>query len=528
MKGKSQVSDESVNTQPNDALKAETDSEGTFAERIKRSEGIAVIDKQGTLVYANPAFARLHGYDLPDLIGMKLNEFVIDNSPDYLKEILDIRGEESLQIKQAVHKTKDGSPLPAVVSAIPIRPGKEFADHTVIIVRKKLSEEPSPSMEKMTTAKGKEIDLRDTEWFRDAYLRALDEAIGAVLFTSSSGVIQFANKSAAALFGYKPYELNGQSLVSLLPESLHTEMRDFLESPKQVRWVGEFTRARRNGKQRHIKLSLMKVDNPDAHDSFVLASAKDVTELRMMEIHLRQAQKLEAIGLLASGLAHNINSPLSAIVMTAEIAQTKYPEVSEFDDILQATARINEIVNNLMTKSRQEQTDTEMDIDINQLVKTELKFLEANLFFKHNVERNTQLADNLPTVQGLYSDFSQCFQNLVSNAIDAMSQSENCELIVYSRYDEASNRIILSIRDSGSGIARNDLQKIFEPFFTTKAHLHETDSGRPSGTGLGLSAVRQLLARYGADITVESELGKGSEFTVSIPVKTPSSISADS
>lgn len=525
MKGKIRISDGGRTDQPGDTLHAEIEALITDSDGIEhRNEGIAVIDQQGVVIYANEAFAQLHGFNRSDPTGKKLDDLVRADLQDYTNKVLGERSSEKIRITPFPYESSENPHVNLLISAIPVKPGHAYADHTILIARVVPEDDVVAEAAGMKKTQLGKLDFGSPEQFKVAYLEAIDEALGAVVFISPEGIIRRANRTASILFGYKPDELRGQNFITLLPPDLRAKIEEFLRSPEKVRWVGEFVRVRPNGKERHVKLSLTHVSGKGAGEDLLIASAKDVTELRLMELHLRQAQKLEAIGLLASGLAHNINSPLSAIVMTAEIAQTKYPEVGEFDDILQATGRINEIINNLMTKSRQEQTDTEMSIDINQLVKTELKFLEANLFFKHSVERDIQLAEGLPTIQGLYSDFSQCFQNLISNAMDAMAQLENCTLNVRTSHDEVNGRIILSIRDSGSGIEREDLEKIFEPFFTTKAHLHETEPGRPSGTGLGLSAARQLLARYGADITVESEPGKGSEFTVSIPVKSLSDV----
>lgn len=250
--------------------------------------------------------------------------------------------------------------------------------------------------------------------------------------------------------------------------------------------------------------------------------------IELLEENLRQAQKLEAVGLLASGLAHNINSPLAAIIVTAEMAQDRYPEVKEFRDIMQAADRIQEIVANLLTKSRQEQSTEELEIDLNQMVKTELKFLEANLFFKHQVSTEVSLDPGLPRVRGIYSDFSQSFYNLVQNALDAMQEVEDKCLTVKTGLANGGNAIFLSVRDTGCGIPQEHLPRIFEPFFTTKQEINcDPELGRPSGTGLGLSTTRHLLARYGAAVEVASQVRQGSEFRIVVPVMPlPASASA--
>ncbi|MFH1736116.1 MAG: ATP-binding protein, partial [bacterium] len=266
------------------------------------------------------------------------------------------------------------------------------------------------------------------------------------------------------------------------------------------------------------EITLVKMPSDDGALEAVVAVLRDVTDLHILKSHLRHSQKLEAIGLLASGFAHNINSPLAAIIMTAEMAILNNPDAREWNDILQAAARVTDIVTNLMIKTRQEQSEEEVEIDINELVQTELKFLEANLFFKHIIELDLQLNEKLPSVKGLYGDFSQCFQNLVQNALDAMTQGEETRLTVRTELSEQGQSIILKVKDTGCGIPQEYVNKIFDPFFSTKSLTDDADQFRPSGTGLGLHTSQQLLQKYGANIRVSSEPGDGTEFTITIPV----------
>ncbi len=346
----------------------------------------------------------------------------------------------------------------------------------------------------------------------------LDALPLATLTISREGKICYSNRAAVGLFSPSGDALSGERLVDLLPEEVREDARILLDfehgrdrSPLEWRFqVGE-------GSERVLRLTVLE-DRVAGGDQAVVV-IEDVGELHHLQTNLRQSRKLEAIGLLASGLAHNINSPLSAIIMTAEMAQVKHPEVREFEDILQAAARIGEIVTNLMIKSRQEQTLSEADIDLNQLVRTELKFLEANLFFKHSVDLDLDLQEDLPKVRGLYGDFSQIFQNLVQNALDAMSAPEGNRLSVRTWYESDADRVGLSIRDNGCGIPAEHVDKLFDPFFTTKTQLDGSDPIRPSGTGLGLHMTWKLVEQYGGSIQVESRPGEGSLFTLLIPLK---------
>ncbi|TKJ42116.1 hypothetical protein CEE37_00115 [candidate division LCP-89 bacterium B3_LCP] len=360
---------------------------------------------------------------------------------------------------------------------------------------------------------------KEEEHRESVYKRALEEAHGAILITTPEGHIQYANSEASVFYGYSPERMIGINVKDLVAgadrDAVDQVMADLL---KKGRWVGEINQPDVNGHERVARLAMSVVPDDYGRSKVLIVSATDVSQLRILESQLLQAQKLEAIGLLTSGIAHNINSPLSAIIMTAEMAKLNNPDIKEFDDVLQAAFRIRDIITNLTEKSRMDQAMDVVDINISDLISTELKFLEANIFFKHQVETNLQLQPDIPTIRGLYSDFSQCLQNLFQNALDAMEDTEERTLSISTEYSHSDNRIVLTIIDTGQGIPPEDIPRIFEPFYTTKACKENEGIMRPSGTGLGLSSVKHLLEKNGASIKVESNPGTGTCFCIDIPV----------
>jgi signal transduction histidine kinase len=238
---------------------------------------------------------------------------------------------------------------------------------------------------------------------------------------------------------------------------------------------------------------------------------------RELEVRLVHLSKLSDIGALAQGIAHNLRSPLTAIRGFAELIQMKHPDLQELKTIVRSADQIEDIVGNIMYKSRQEQRRDRQSIDLNRLLREELKFLEADSRFKHQTEKVYRFADDLPTVEGVYSDFSQCFTNLIRNSLDAMHKSDRKQLTVET--EKNGDSVIVLVSDTGSGIQKEHLDRIFEPFFTTKPLAGEAKPGEPTGTGLGLSTCVQLLKPYGAEIAAESEVGVGTTFSVRIPTK---------
>ena len=137
--------------------------------------------------------------------------------------------------------------------------------------------------------------------------------------------------------------------------------------------------------------------------------------------------------------------------------------------------------------------------------------------FKHNVEKECQFDENLPQIYAVYSDFSQSIMNVLQNAIDSMYKKDTKKLSVITQQDD--EKIIVIIKDTGCGISEENYIKLFDPFYTTKPNLDEKKGDEPTGTGLGLSTVHNLLTPYGVKIEVISELNIGTSVILRIPSK---------
>jgi PAS domain S-box-containing protein len=463
--------------------------------------GMYCVSMDDHYIEVNDQYARIFGYsDTQEMLKVRVSDIFYGDKGrhDFINLLLHF---ESVSNYREVARKKDGKRLSTLESARLVRDELNrpiYIEGTLLDI----------------------TDLVELEERSSVYVWALEEARGAILIASPEGYIQYANSAACELYGYPPENLVGMNFRELVPEYDRARMGRF---PNEVlskgRWVGEISQLNSSGRERVVKMAMTVVPDSKGDPRVMIAFAQDISEIRWLEAHLQQAQKMEAIGLLASGLAHNIISPLSAIVMTAEMAKLKFPESTEIDDILQASNRIQEIISNLMTKSRQEQSRQIIDLDINKMVKTELKFLESNLFYKHSVLLELKQDPDIPTFPGLYGDFSQVFQNLVGNALDAMLDCPEPLLKVKTGYNKRKKLITLQIRDNGCGIPSEIMDHIFDPFFTTKSSVEQSAEQRPTGgTGLGLVTVQQILSKYDTRVTVESEPGQGSCFTIFIPI----------
>ncbi|MBK6765192.1 MAG: PAS domain-containing sensor histidine kinase [bacterium] len=255
----------------------------------------------------------------------------------------------------------------------------------------------------------------------------------------------------------------------------------------------------------------------------LMLMAKDITEQsliekqnHLLELELTRESKLAEFGMLVAGIAHNLNGPLTGILGLCDLMKMKGTATSEIEQMRKQATVMRDLIANLLTKSRNERELEPRELDVREILDTELRFLEGNLFFKHQIQKKLLITDDLPTIFGVYIDLSQVIGNLLRNAIDAMYESSQKQLTVKAFVQD--RHLVLQVTDTGSGMTPEVQARIFEPFFTTKPKQTEAINGGPVGTGLGLSSSRTILARYGALLDVQSAPGDGSTFTVKLPI----------
>ncbi len=242
--------------------------------------------------------------------------------------------------------------------------------------------------------------------------------------------------------------------------------------------------------------------------SRIVEVSRDITdEIRTQEMLLQQ-EKLSAIGKLAAGVAHEINNPLTAVLTNSMLLLEDLPEdhamYEDLKGIADETLRCRDIVRGLLEFARQE-VPKKLDSDLNGILTSVVSLVKKQFSFK-NIQIEESLADNLPAVRVDRDQFQQVIVNILINAMEAIERDG--EIRVQSAYDESRRCIQLSIRDTGHGIPEDVRLKLFDPFFTTK----------DAGTGLGLSISHGIIERHGGHISLESQVGKGTTFTISLPV----------
>ena len=237
---------------------------------------------------------------------------------------------------------------------------------------------------------------------------------------------------------------------------------------------------------------------------------QDVTDKRRLETNLAQSEKLAAVGQLAAGLAHEINNPLTAIIANTQLLQRELAgdedKLELIDLISRAGARATQVVHNLLDLARKEEYIFE-PLNVNNTITRAISLLQHEIV-SHNINLYYEPGESLSQIMASEDHLQGVWVNLIANAIDAMEGCPMQEIHIYSQQHGNELRVVVS--DSGKGIPPEKLSRIFEPFYTTKA------PGR--GTGLGLSLCHRVIKQHGGTIHVDSQIGSGTKFTVTLPV----------
>jgi two-component system, NtrC family, sensor kinase len=238
----------------------------------------------------------------------------------------------------------------------------------------------------------------------------------------------------------------------------------------------------------------------------------DITERIDLEAQLSQAEKMSSIGLLAAGVAHEVNTPLAVISSYAQLLQKQLQGDDKksglLEKITKQTFRASEIVNNLLNFSRTSGTEF-TQVDLNKIIHDTLALLEHQ-FKTAGIKVEGNLAAELPLIHGNAGKLQQVFLNLFLNAKDAMASGGSLKVATLN-----GRAVYVEVGDTGSGIAPEHIHRIYDPFFTTKNRPTQGGSG---GTGLGLSVTYGIIQEHAGKIRVDSKPGQGTSFHMEFPM----------
>ena len=487
-----------------DALR---ESEARYRDLVKTSQDLIWrCDREGRLTYLNPAWERTHGYELEEMLGRAFADF---QDPEVAARDIEEFGRHlaggSLHGYETTHLSRNGEPIHLVFNAVPLR------DATGDIVG--------------TQGTARDITERKEGERRQVLLAtAIEQAAESVVITGTDGTIAYVNPAFERITGYTYDEAIGRN-PSMLKSGRHDKA--FYQALWETIlrgevWEGRIINKKKDGSLYEDEGSISPVR--DEHGDIVLfvAVTRDVTNEVRLERQLRQAQKMEALGTLAGGVAHDFNNFLVAIVGHGELAQESLSEGSaargNVEQILSAADRGRSLINQILTFSRPGDGERGL-VDLPSIVREALSLVSATL--PNAIEIREYLDLHTATILADEAQVYHILMNLTTNASHAMQEGGG---VLEVRVDEVTldeklasrisgigegQYVRLTVRDTGHGMDAATLERIFDPFFTTKA--------AGEGAGLGLSTVHGIVRSHQGGVSVESTPGKGTTFQIYFP-----------
>ena len=345
----------------------------------------------------------------------------------------------------------------------------------------------------------------------------------AIVITDDRGTIEWINPAFEAISGYKADEVIGRKISIVKsgehPAQFYADMWRTIMDGRD--WRGEVVNRAKDGRLYNEEMTITPMRNSGGAIRHFIAVKKDVTERKRLETQLMRAQRLESIGMLASGIAHDLNNVLAPVLMSIELLKLEMPGAGAREnlDLMEGAAnRGAAVIRQLLTFVKGIEGER-TEVDPKHLLKGIAQLVSQT--FPRNIELRVALEPGTGAVKGDVTQLEQVLVNLAVNARDAMPgggvlglRAGNC------RVDEKQaglhpgakegEFVVITVSDTGAGIAPENIERIFEPFFTTKS--------RGRGTGLGLATVHGIVRSHGGFIEVSSLLGNGSEFRVFLPV----------
>lgn len=476
-------------------------SEGVF-------EGITISEK-GIILEVNNQFASMFGYALEEIPGKKILDLVAPDYKDIVKEVLRSDSKEPYECEVL---RKDGTrftvEIRGTLTSYQGRPVRVAA------------------LRDVTDQRRAENVLRERE---KRYRLLYENNPLAYQSLSHDGTYLEVNSAWEALLGYDREEILGRKAMDLVDPDYRKVVEE--NFPKLIQngeiSIPDIKLTKKDGTSVHVTLLGKSSLDEDLGYVRIHCLLQDITERIRMEAALKKSAQLAAVGQVASGIAHEINNPLATISASTEALIARLPTLKKeagkkkttvdtlnlFQDyltmIMDEVDRSSQIIRDLLDFTRMREYAFKRT-DVAALISTTIRLLSIqSRMSKYAFEVDTP--PDLPDVRGDRDRLRQVFIILLTNAVESMP--EGGTIIINSSFNKSQKTIALSIKDSGTGISEDSLGQIFEPFYTTK------DLG--SGTGLGLSIADTIISKHEGRIEVKSNRGRGSTFTVILPLYEP-------
>ncbi|MGA8940498.1 MAG: ATP-binding protein [Acidobacteriaceae bacterium] len=362
-----------------------------------------------------------------------------------------------------------------------------------------------------------EQKIRDFERLRDFNENIVESINIGVFAVDLEDLVESWNAQMEVMYATPRSDALRRPLREVFPAEFLQEF-DRLRGEQGVSTLYKFRLPTPTGEARIANITIAPLLNRDFHAVGRIVIVDDITDRINMETQLTQSEKLSSIGLLAAGVAHEVNTPLAVISSYAQMLgkQLRSDEATHarlqpvLEKITQQTFRASEIVNGLLNFSRMGSVDFGR-VDVNVIVRDTVLLLEHQMR-SGGVAIATELSENLPVVSGNRGKLQQVLVNLVLNAKDALQEGGSGSIRIFTA--PTSKGVEIRVEDNGVGMPPEVLRKIYDPFFTTKSNPKE---GQRKGTGLGLAVTYGIVQEHAGTIEVSSTLGEGTVFRLEFP-----------
>ena len=501
------------------------------------TESIIIVNSKGTIEFSNKSATELFGYPMHELLGKSVDILL----PEELKNIHEnhrtgyFQSPGSPPMGQGldlIASRKNGERFPVEISLSSIRTDTEVLAVAFIID---------------ITKRKKAEELIKIE--RDRAQQYLDIAKVMFLGLDLEGKVTLINKKGCELLECKEDEIvNKNWFDTFLPQTIRNEVKSVFSEliANNIEPVEYFENPiiTKNGVERIIAWHNTLLKDDQGKITGTLSSGEDITDKKRAEEETKnhqrkliQADKMATLGILVSGVAHEINNPNNFILLNGNILTKVWkdtlPILNDYfdkngdfiisgmpyskarekiggliDGIAEGSKRIQKIVRNLKEFSQENRGDLDEEVDLNKVVDSAIVIIN-NLINKSTAHFSVKYDDKLPSIKGNFQNLEQVVINLITNSCQALATKKK-GITVSTNYYKDDSIIELEVRDEGTGISKENLERIMDPFFTTKREA--------GGTGLGLSISYNIVKDHGGEMKIKSEVGNGTSIKLIIPV----------
>ena len=351
----------------------------------------------------------------------------------------------------------------------------------------------------------------------------VDSADDAIVSKDLNGVVRTWNEGACRTFGYTSEEMIGQPILRLIPEELQYEEDEILSKIRAGERIEHYetTRVRKDGGRIQVSVTISPIRDETGRIVGASKIARDISDRKRLERLLIEAEKLAVNGRMAASIAHEINNPLESLMNLIYLARQNSPQGSKAYQYLATAEEELERVSHIarQTLGYYRDTGAPTALYLHDLLQNVLTVYQSKLI-SSNIATDAHFDDDQKIVIRK-GEMMQVFSNILANAIDAMSRGGRLTVCTGVAKRAEREGIEVIVRDTGSGIRPEQLERVFEPFYTTKGEV---------GTGVGLWVARQLVNKRGGDISLTSSIeprASGTEVTIFLPFDSPASAATE-